>query len=69
MGWVLQDFPEVPKQREWKASRKPEPVDWTALIKDAQEKGKAVPEMHWVESGEDAAMEVRLNLPARCCCA
>eukprot|EP00891_Asterochloris_glomerata_P000939 jgi/Astpho2/939/Aster-00776 len=53
----LTDFPEVPKQPEWKASRKLEPVDWKALIKNAQEKGKEVPEMHWVEPGEDAAME------------
>ena len=68
MSWLLQDFPEVSRQPEWKGSRKPEPVDWKALIKNAQEKGKEVPEMHWVEAGEDAAMEVCLNLLTGCCC-
>ena len=59
----------MPKQPQWKASRKPEPVDWKALIKNAQEKGKEVPEMHWVEAGEDAAMEVGPHLSlTRCCC-
>jgi len=31
---LLQDFPEIPKQAEWKCKRMPDKIDWDGLIAD-----------------------------------
>ena len=55
---VLQEFPDIPKQREWKAKRMPDKVDWDGLIKEVLQRGTEVPEIPWWKPGEDAAYDV-----------
>ena len=55
---MLQDFPDVPKQKPWKSKRMPEKIDWDGLIREVLQRGTDVPEVSWWEPGEDAAYEV-----------
>lgn len=55
----MQPYPDLEKQPKWELDVKPDAVDWDAEIADVVERGKAVPEVDWVQPGEDAAMEVR----------
>ncbi len=81
--FLLQDFPEIPKQAEWKCKRMPDKIDWDGLIADVLQRGTDVPEVPWFKPGEDAAYDVskmlfvrqllnqgRMSLHARskCCC-
>uniref|UniRef100_A0A061RV60 Deoxyribodipyrimidine photo-lyase n=1 Tax=Tetraselmis sp. GSL018 TaxID=582737 RepID=A0A061RV60_9CHLO len=50
----MKEYPELEGSPDWTAAM-PEPVDWDALIKEASERGSAVPEVAWAEPGEDAA--------------
>lgn len=59
MCCVAQDYPEVPKQSGWSGDIAPETVQWDDLLAEALERGKAVPEITWCKSGEDAAWHVR----------
>lgn len=54
---LLQEFPEMPKQDKWDG--KVPVVEWDALLKEALERGKDVPEITWLQPGEDAAWHVR----------
>jgi hypothetical protein len=58
----MQEYPPVPKQASWELKRKPEAVDWDALVKDVCERGAEVPEVEWCKPGEAAALEVTNNL-------
>lgn len=54
----LREFPEVPRQPAWDVEgAAPAPVDWDALLAEVLERGKEVPEVPWIQPGEDAAME------------
>ena len=55
---LLQDFPEIPKQAEWKCKRMPDKIDWDGLIADVLQRGTDVPEIPWFKPGEDAAYDV-----------
>mmetsp|Transcript_1923 Transcript_1923/g.5720 ORF Transcript_1923/g.5720 Transcript_1923/m.5720 type:complete len:549 (-) Transcript_1923:2173-3819(-) len=55
LGEYLIDYPEVPKQSGWSGDIAPETVQWDDLLAEALERGKAVPEITWCKSGEDAA--------------
>ncbi|BDA41821.1 Deoxyribodipyrimidine photo-lyase [Coccomyxa sp. Obi] len=57
----LQPYPELEKQPKWELDVKPDAVDWDAEIADVVERGKHVPEVDWVQPGEDAAMEALLG--------
>jgi deoxyribodipyrimidine photo-lyase len=59
----MQEYPPVPKQASWELKRKPEAVDWDALIKDVCERGAEVPEVEWCKPGEAAALEVTHPFP------
>lgn len=59
-----QPYPDLEKQPKWEVDVKPAAVDWDAEIADVLERGKDVPEVDWVEPGEDAAMEVILRARA-----
>lgn len=54
----LQDFPEIPKQEEWKCKRMPDKIDWDGLIAEVLQRGTDVPEVPWFKPGEDAAYDV-----------
>jgi deoxyribodipyrimidine photo-lyase len=58
----MQPFPELSKQAVWSSDVVPDPVDWDAEIAHVVEKGKEVPEVDWVEPGEDAALEVLASI-------
>lgn len=58
---LLQEFPDLEKQANWNVDTAPEPVDWDGLIKEALERGRAVPEVTWRKPGEDGAREVRTH--------
>ena len=45
-------------QLPWSCERKPEQIDWDGLIAEALSRGRSVPEVTWIQPGEDAAMEV-----------
>ncbi|DBA93622.1 hypothetical protein WJX82_009822 [Trebouxia sp. C0006] len=53
----LEDFPEIPKQAEWKCKRMPDKIDWDGLIADVLQRGTDVPEVPWFKPGEDAAYD------------
>ncbi len=59
---MLQDFPEIPKQAEWKCKRMPDKIDWDGLIADVLQRGTDVPEIPWFKPGEDAAYDVSKTL-------
>ena len=53
-----QPYPELEKQAKWEVKVKPEAVDWDAEIAAVVGRGRDVPEVDWVNPGEDAAIEV-----------
>lgn len=59
----VQEFPEVPEQPGWGCGVTPEDVQWDALLEEALQRGKAVPEVTWFKPGEEAAWHVRTCPP------
>ena len=55
---MVQEFPDIPKQKVWKCERMPEKVDWDGLIADVLKRGTDVPEVPWFKPGEDSAYDV-----------
>ncbi|KAI4327069.1 hypothetical protein L6164_019570 [Bauhinia variegata] len=56
----LIDFPSIePPSRKW--DTKNELIDWDSLIADVLRRGADVPEIHWCEPGENAAMQVLMG--------
>lgn len=61
----MREFPDVPKQDHSKwpnTAPKPSPINWDTILSEIQARGAAVPEVTWLDPGEDAAMEA-LNGP------
>ncbi|GAB4814126.1 hypothetical protein N2152v2_001172 [Parachlorella kessleri] len=53
----LTEYPQLQKQLPWTCERRPEQIDWDGLIAEALARGRSVPEVTWIQPGEDAAME------------
>ena len=54
----------MPEQSGWSCDVTPEDAQWDALLEEALQRGKAVPEITWFKPGEDAAWHVRACPPS-----
>jgi len=57
----LKEFPDMPDVAKWQSAVVPDKVDWDALLREVTERGKQVPEVTWLQPGEDAAREALLG--------
>lgn len=59
---LLQEYPETPKQQEWKSKRMPDKIDWEQLMSEVLRRGTDVPALSFWKAGEDEAYAVSLSL-------
>jgi deoxyribodipyrimidine photo-lyase len=55
----MREFPDVPQQdkSKWPATApSPKEIKWTTILNEITARGAAVPEVSWIQPGEDAAM-------------
>lgn len=57
----LVDYPSIELPNNTWTAEQPQTIDWDSLIGEVTGKGAEVPEIHWCEPGEDAAMELLLG--------